>query len=306
MPSTIPPRPSHPSRPPPLSRDPRDPRDPREPPDAREPRDSRELRPSGPPEPPRVPFLTRFGSAVGAALVASGLASGPAAMRVTSALDARGIWPALAAATLIPMLLSVLTLRQARVGLRAFSLGDARKRSWSLALWVGAFSFVLLALGAVLRAKTHHHPLAGATFSIAAGVMAVLLIPFSLRFGSIAARWQEDNRKVRLVAFVVVLLGGALGLMFGLARILPPGGPFSPAVSANLVDVMAFTMAALLASRPEFEARRALALLGPPLAAALFVLGARYLLLTPTLGTTIEQRAPAFGPAVSVLAPPQR
>src|SRR4051794_19289902 len=96
------------------------------------------------PPPPQASHLTRFGSAVGAALVASALASGPAAMRVGGAVEAHGVWPALVAITLLPMILAVLTLRQARVGLRAFALADARKQTWSLAIWVGAFSFIVL------------------------------------------------------------------------------------------------------------------------------------------------------------------
>ncbi|WP_394845815.1 hypothetical protein LZC95_53405 [Pendulispora brunnea] len=280
MPS-IPPRPSQPSRP-----------------------------PSQPPLsdlPPQASRLTRFGSAVGVALVASVLASGPAALRVTSSLEARGIWPGLAAATLVPMIVSVLTLRQARVGLRAFSLGDGRKRSWSLFLWVGFVFFTLLAFGAMLRATTHHHALAGATFAILTGAAAIVLVPISLRLGSIAARWQSENRRVLLAAFVVVLLAGALGVMLVLARILPGGASgATPAVSANLVDVLAFAMAALLASRPEFEARRTLALFGPPVAAALFIFGVRYLSASPIIGVTVDQRAPAFGPAVSILAAPDR
>lgn len=279
MPS-IPPRPSQPSRPP------------SQPP---------------PPDPPQASRLTQFGSAVGVALVASVLASGPAALRVTSSLEARGIWPGLAAATLVPMIVSVLTLRQARVGLRAFSLGDGRKRSWSLFLWVGFVFFTLLIFGALLRATTHHHALAGATFALLTGIAAIVLVPISLRLGSIAARWQEEKRRVLLGALVAVLLAVALALMLVLARILPGGASgATPAVSANLVDVLAFAMAALLASRPEFEARRTLALFGPPVAAALFIFGVRYLTASPSIGTTVEQRAPAFGPAVSILAAPDR
>jgi len=279
MPS-IPPRPSQPSRPP------------SQPP---------------PPDPPQASRLTQFGSAVGVALVASVLASGPAALRVTSSLEARGIWPGLAAATLVPMIVSVLTLRQARVGLRAFSLGDGRKRSWSLFLWVGFVFFTLLIFGAPLRATTHHHALAGATFALLTGIAAIVLVPISLRLGSIAARWQEEKRRVLLGALVAVLLAVALALMLVLARILPGGASgATPAVSANLVDVLAFAMAALLASRPEFEARRTLALFGPPVAAALFIFGVRYLTASPSIGTTVEQRAPAFGPAVSILAAPDR
>jgi len=222
-------------------------------------------------------------------------------MRVTSALDVRGIWPSLVAATLLPMILSVLTLRQARVGLRAFASGDAKKRNASLAIWIGAFYFVLLASGTVLRAKTHHHPLAGATFALAAGAGAIFLVPVSLRLGAIFARWQNENRHMAVVSVAAILLVSALGFALVLTRTFPPGATLSPVVSANLVDVLAFVIAALLASSREFEARRVLALFGPPVAVAFFVLGARYLLATPAIGATIAQRAPAFGPAVVML-----
>ena len=216
------------------------------------------------PAPPVGSRVTRFGRAVGAALVASVLCTGPAAHRIGQATDAGGAWPALVAVTLLPMVVAVLTLRQARVGLRAFAGSGAERRSFSLVLWSAGFLFATVALGAILRDKTHHHALAGATFALGSAAVGVALVPACRRLSSVLAGWTEERRTVRLVLMGLALLLGALAAVFVLSRLLPAGGPFSRAASASVIDVLAFAMAALLASRPEFSERRVLALFGPP------------------------------------------
>jgi hypothetical protein len=262
------------------------------------------------PEPPLPPGtrLTRFGSAVGVALIASVLSSGPAALRIARTVNIHGMWPSLCAVTLLPMTLAVLTLRQARVGVRAFS-APGNARSFTLALWIGGFLFTLVALGSLLRATTHHHPLAGATFGLASVTAGIALIPVSRRVSGMFASWQENGRTGLIALGGVALFVVTLGAVLVLSRIIPKSGPFSPSASANVIDVLAFAMTALLASRPEFAERRVFALFGPPLAAIVFAFGLRFLLATPQLATIIDECAPAFAPLVEVLgvkSPEQR
>lgn len=255
------------------------------------------------PAPPAGSRVTRFGSAVGAAMIASVLCSVPAARRIAQAADAGSAWPALVAVTLLPMLVAVLTLRQARTGLRAFSGNGDEKHSFALTLWTAGFLFTSVALGAVLRDKTHHHALAGATFALGSAAAGIALVPVCRRLATLQANWSEGGRTMRLVLLGGALLLAAFGGVFVLSRIVPTTGPFSRTAAANVIDVLAFAMAALLASRPEFAERRVLALLGPPVAATIFAFGLRSLLATPTLGAAIEESAPTFSALARLIAP---
>jgi len=246
--------------------------------------------------------LTAFGTAVGAAFVASVLASGPAALRVSEALDGGGgVWPALAAAELPAMLIAVYVLRRAREGLRAFRGPDANERALALAIGGTLLLIVLTAMGAVLRATTHHHALAGATFAAMALSVATVLVPVSARTAAIARGWLERGARVRLALFGVLLLAFVGGAAWRLARALPANEVLSPTGSAVVVDLVAFAVAAILASRPEVAGRRLLALFGPPAAAVVFALGVSSLIRSPSLDEAIADYAPVFAPAVRVV-----
>jgi hypothetical protein len=103
-----------------------------------------------------IPVTTRFGTAVGLAVVASALASGPAALRVSSAPDgASGAWPALAAALFFPMLGAIYLLRRTRQGVRAFAGTGAEIRALGLFLFSALLVVTMALLGAGLRAATN-------------------------------------------------------------------------------------------------------------------------------------------------------
>lgn len=245
-----------------------------------------------------VPLTTRFGTAVGLAVVASALASGPAALRVSSAIDgASGAWPALAAALFFPMLASIYLLRQTRLGVRAFAGAGASERVVGFALF-GVFLLVVMALlGAILRATTHHHALAGVTFALVTLVAALVLAPTSARIANILATWVAEKKVSHLViagAFVVACTPVA----FVVAARLGSGASLSRPAAAVVIDLLAFGIAALLASGPELRDRRILAIFGPPVAAALFALGLTTLHTSAPLDAAIHERAPAFAPAV--------
>jgi hypothetical protein len=246
-------------------------------------------------------ILTRFGTAVGAALVASALATGPAALRIASLDGPSGAWPALVASTLLPMLLAVGVLRRARVGLRSF----AGSRALAIGIWIPSLFVVMVVLGAALRATTHHHPLAGATFAILSLVAAIGLAPFASRVATILTRWHADGRLVPLATTALVTLFVVGFVSVRVAHGLGAASASTPPTGSGatvLVDLLAFGMAALLASHPELATRRVLALFGPPVAAAVFVLGMTNLLQSSTLASAVDERAPAFSAAVHAVA----
>ena len=100
--------------------------------------------------------------------------------------------------------------------------------------------------------------------------------------------------------------GGLLGVVIALARaklghLASPPFPFEE--SAKLVDGMAFALSALLASVSPLVHRRSLALLGPPLAVAILVLGVSALSACPPLRDAVEEQAPIFFWLIALVAP---
>jgi hypothetical protein len=257
--------------------------------------------PTVPPSPPSEQegggsFVVRFGSGVGLSAFAAAVAVVPAALRVSSTgVSLQLAWAALTAAAVVPMALLVFVLRRARVGLRFFRhKDDAASRGMGLALWLLISFVVFVIFGAILRATTHHHALAGVTFSVVATVLSLAVGAFAGRVAQIVA---ARSPRVRLALFAVagalflaVLAGGAIRF-----------GGVDEGPRAMFVDVLALVMAALFASRPAFANRRALAIIGPPVAATVLALGISALRGSSGLPDAVVERAPAFAPAAKVL-----
>ena len=262
--------------------------------------------------PPRVDepaetgsFLLRFGTGVGAGVVAASLAVVPAAMRVSAAtVGASGarVWLSCVALALLPMLVTVWILRRARVGLRSFSSADTSAGSVALAAWLLASFVILSAFGSVLRATTHHHALAGVTFAIVGLVVVVVLAVLSARFAAILASREERTRRVLVIAtgVVLTLMLIVVGMRFARAFSAPTPEPSN--AGALFVDIFAFGIAALFASRPAFAERRALAIAGVPLAVALFAAGLLTLHASTELAASVSEHAPLLVVVSGVLA----
>jgi choline-sulfatase len=251
-----------------------------------------------------VSFVTRFGSAAGMGLVATALAATPAAMRVMvgppSPCTGLGVWTALVAAAVGPMIVAVVTLRGARVGLRSFGGKHAMPWLAGVAMWFALMFFLLTGIGAVLRATTHHHGLAGVTFALLSVVTAVALALASARVVAIVRRWPPSAR------WAVLAVGAAVGGIFlAVLRGRLAGGevPAPGTTSSTVVDWLAFGIASAFASRHEFTGRRVIALFGPPAVATALALGISALRACPPLGEAIVEHAPAFAPALELIHP---
>jgi hypothetical protein len=247
----------------------------------------------------------RFGTAVGLAAVAALACVVPAAMRVASS-DAGDVgkthaWIALAAAALLPMLAAVVVLRGAREGLRAFAGSGAGLRLYVVSLWMATLLVGLSLFGSVLRATTHHHGLAGVTFAFGALVFAVGDALVCVRVYNIARGMPEGGRRVLLVALAIAV--GILLLAVGVRFVRAAShDAVSYAAAGTVVDVLAFALAALFASRRSLVSRRSIALVGPPIAVVVAALGVAMLRDAP-LRAAIGDRAPAFGAIVEALVP---
>jgi choline-sulfatase len=263
---------------------------------------------SAPPPPPVAEdagsFVVRFGSAVGLGAVAALGAVGPAAMRVAPAvLDGPGgthVWLALATAALLPSVAAVVVLRSARVGLRAFAGPGLGLRIFGVVLWLSSLLVFLSLFGRVLRATTHHHGLAGVTFAMGALVAAV---GSALVCGRIVAMARGAPEFGRRGLILLLSVGALLGLGFVGVHFVRAASQDAASYGAagTVVDVLAFGLAVVLASSRALATRRVLAIVGPPVAVAVFALGFGTLRETP-VRDAIGERAPAYAPVVDFLS----
>lgn len=265
---------------------------------------------SAPPPPVRADDggsapLVRFGTAVGLAAVASLACVVPAAMRVASSdagdVGATHAWLALAASALLPMLAAVVVLRGAREGLRAFAGPGAGLRLYGVALWTATLIVGLSLFGSMLRATTHHHALAGVTFAFGALAFAVGDALVCVRVVTIARGMPERGRRIVLLALAIAV--GILLLAVGVRFVRAAShDAASYAAAGTVVDVLAFALAALFASRRSLVSRRSIALVGPPIAVVVAAVGVAMLRDAP-VRAAIGERAPAFGAVVEALMP---
>jgi len=159
-----------------------------------------------------------------------------------------------------------------------------------LLAWLGSCFVALTLLGAVLRAQTHHRALGGVTFALVAFALALGLALVIARIGSLVQkasppmRWALGALGMALLALAAVKARHALG----------GAAPFSAAEGAKLVDGLAFALSAFIASGHPFLHRRALALVGPPVAAIILILGVSSWRTCPGLGEALGEQAPMF------------
>jgi hypothetical protein len=242
-------------------------------------------------------FGVRLATGLGAAAFAAGFAAVPAGLRLAQAVpNVSGVmpWLACAAALLPAMIAAVFVLRRARVGLRSIAGPDPAARAVGVALWLVLLFMFLATFGAVLRATTHHHALAGTTFAIGGVVAAIGLGVVCARVSSIVASRGERTRRALLLLTSVVVAMTAVLAATRMARALSSAGGEPSSAGALFIDVLAFSIAAAFASHPAFAPRKALAIAGPVGAVLLFALGMYALNVSAGLAPAVAQHAPAI------------
>jgi hypothetical protein len=248
-------------------------------------------------------IVVRFGTAVGLGAVAALASVLPATMRVgTAAGETAGmgrVWLALASAALGPMVASVVVLRGAREGLRAFAGPGAGLRAFGVGLWLASLLVAFTVFGRMLRANTHHHGLAGVTFAFGALAAAVGSALVCARIVALARTAPDFARRglVAILGTAAVLALAYVGLRFvrGASQDAASYG-----AAGTVVDVLAFALAAFFASRRSLGRSRVVALVGPPVAVVVVALGVSTLRDAP-VRDAIGERAPAFAPVVDAL-----
>ena len=233
-------------------------------------------------------WLLRFGTTIGVAFVVAVVGTAPAALRVARSIPDAGlfsVWSVIGAAALLPSIVLVSIFRGARRGARSFLTERALSHGTTVFTFGALGPPMVVTFGTLLRANTHHHALAGVTFSIVVVLFLVCLFAFATRLSSIfAARGTGPVKAGFVVAFVAFLASVAwVGLKASRA-----GGPASGA----FLDTLALLLASGLGSRRGFADARPLAFVGPPLAAAMLAFG---------VGTARELAQPLGDARVEVL-----
>jgi hypothetical protein len=211
-------------------------------------------------------FVTRLGTVVGGGVLAAAVSSLPAELRIGdggSIIRAIEQWLALAA------LLTPLAILLAAV-------------LWWAVLELG----VLSVFGAVLRAKTHHHGLAGVTFAILALISGLVIAMLAVRGVRMLLKMPSMGHRVALMvvagaAFLVIAL---IGLRTSRAAGLH--------TAAAMVDTLALVVSGAFASTRAMARWRPLAVGGVPMAAFILLLGFACVHAEPDLQAVLAEGAP--------------
>jgi hypothetical protein len=247
--------------------------------------------------------LLAFGGIVGSTTLGAAIASTPATLRIengTGACGPLGTWAMLVAISFFPMGMAVLVLRRARIGFAALGNRDSLAPLLTIIVWLTATLLSLLALGALLRARTHHRALGGVVLAVVAVAASVVLGVITIRLAAIMRRLPRS-----LLGALGIAAGAGLGFFAAFARAqIAHSGPFLPSTeSAMLVDGAAFAVSALVASGSPLAPRRSLALVGPPLAVVILLLGVSSLRSCPRAFDTLGGEAPLFSKLAELVAP---
>jgi hypothetical protein len=241
-------------------------------------------------------FVLQCGALVGLAGAAALVSTLPAMARVSAVVSGEApvirAWAALSATSLAPMGVAIVVLRRAREELRALAGPLPGLRLFGVGLWFALLVLTLTVFGAVLSATTHHHALAGVTYAFGAVALAVGLGLVCARIVAVLRGLVESVRLLAVVSLGLAVLGPAayLGLRFLEAA---SSDPASAGAAAVVVDVLAFAVAAVLASADWRGGHKPLALVGPPVAVFVASLGLTTL-RDPAVYQAIADHAPAF------------
>lgn len=243
-------------------------------------------------------LATRFGTVVAGGLITAIVASLPAEIRMgDGGSPGRAIeqWVALAAMLMPFGIAAVGMFRRGREGLRLLA-GDKAEVLAAGVLWGCVVEAAILCIfGTLLRAKTHHHGLAGVTFAIVALVSGIVTSLLALRGARMLAKLAPKAQRLGLTiaggfAFLIVML---VALKVSKSEELNTIG--------GLIDVLALSVCAVIASARPLADVRPYALIGVPFAAVMLLAGIATVHTDPELQVRLVKFAPLQGWLVGVI-----
>jgi choline-sulfatase len=234
--------------------------------------------PSQPPPSPAVGeagWIDRLGDACLRALAVVALASVPTALRTSGAGGSFVEALLVGTGVLLPVVLVALLLsRAAGRGFRQLvGAASPRPAVLGVALWIGIAAPLLVGLGAVLRATTHHRGLGGGTFGVLALGVAAAAALASQRLVALGQRLVERG----VEPWIPSAIGAAVGVLPLVAVAIPLGhrgdDPDGAAVRAAILDGAIVVVATALAASTGLGAqlRRVARLGGVPAAVVVLV-----------------------------------
>jgi hypothetical protein len=243
-------------------------------------------------------FTTRLGTVVGGGVLAAVASSLPAELRIGdggSVLRAFEQWLALAALLTPFAIVVVAVFRRGRTGLQMLA-GERAPLFAAAALWWAVLELGVLSLfGTVLRAKTHHHGLAGVTFAMLALLSGVLVALLAVRGVRMLSRLPADAQRR---ALIIVGITSLLILVLVGVRTARAEGIHT---AAALVDMLALIVSGAIASSRAMARWRPLAVGGMPIAAAILLLGYATVRAEPDLSGLLAEGAPVQAWLLSIL-----
>jgi arylsulfatase A-like enzyme len=237
-------------------------------------------------------LLSRLGEACLLGLGVAVFAALPTALRTAGSGGSFPEGLLAGAAVLAPLLVAGIGLaRAAGRGFRGIT-GTPVPRAvlFAIALWIGLTVPTLTALGAVLKATTHHRGLAGATFAIFGSAAVAGLALVAHRVVGAAQAAIARGVKPWIPVFVVSLVG-SLPLLVAAAPLAGhAGGEGGASVRAAVVDGAIAAVACLLVASlqlPE-SVERAARLAGVPAVVIVFLFGAQRVETSPGLAKAMR------------------
>lgn len=235
---------------------------------------------------------TRAGEACLRALGVALLASVPTALRTMGAGGGFAGGLLVGTGALLPTVVLVLALSRASGrGVRQLVGAESpRTVAFSVALWIGIALPLLVALGAMLKATTHHRGIAGATFGVLGLVIVASAALVSQRLLNLGRRLVERG----LPPWIPAAVGAAVGtlpILIVAAELGRQGGDADAAgVRAAIVDGVIVLVATALAATMELGSalRRVARFAGVPIAVAVFLGAGVRIETSPSLGQAFK------------------
>ena len=235
------------------------------------------------------PLVIRIGTVIAGGVAASMAASLPPVMRIGDGGNmplALVNWVALAGLLLPLAIIAVAVLRRGRAGVQLL-VGDGVQLFIAGLLWWAVTEIGLLSVfGAVLRAKTHHHGLAGVTFAVVAVGSAVFVGLVAWRGARVVGRFDPKVHRLALFA-----AGGAALIELTILAVRTSHAD-ALRTTSMLVDVFALVLASAMASSRLVSRLKPVAFAGAPFAVLVFIAGSMALYTKPELRASLPKGAP--------------
>jgi hypothetical protein len=241
------------------------------------------------PDSDNATLVLRVGFIVAGGVISAIVSSLPGALRMgndPSAGRALEQWIILTAIGTPIGVMAVAVMHRARVGLRVL-MGDRAPVLFMGVLWWCVIELGILSVfGTVLRKTTHHHALAGVTFSAVAVVSGALVAFFARRAAATMGRGGPAPQRLGLF-----LAAGAAFTVLMLVGIRTSRAP-DLHTSAGIVDALAFAITSTITSSRFFSRSKAIAIAGVPIAVLVLMIGFTTLRFDPKLRDSLLETSP--------------